>query len=301
MQTIALASTQVFQPIWSRAAAEPSAAASHNSPDLAGDAALPSPATSADAAVVALAQTPQKGYLLRTASPLLEEMLESPVTASKPAPEAASGSPGRHALYQDASVGSNSKHQHGPVLCPLPCAMSSMYGTHATSTRGLPALGSAAGTDRSRQGVLQTLSKDVMKRRSMSGGATDAAGVTAVSRAHTCQDLRLPGPDTRLEEDAAAMSSSNESQGKAEEGVGYNDAIMGIAARCCSETIASAASSLSLGYLPGNAQAVTGAKMAAEPSGGCMKADAKDTTEQNVAQQQAGKYLCRDCVPYISA
>lgn len=300
MQTIALASTQVFQPMWNRAAAQPSALASHNSPDLADGATLPGLTPSADAAAVAPAETPQKGCLLRATSPLLEEMLESPVTASKPVPEAASGSPGRHALYQDAPLSSASKHQQGPLPSPLSCAMSSMYGNRATSTKSLPALSSAAGTDRYRQGVPQTLSKDAMNRRSMSGGAADAAGVTAVTRVNTCLDLSLPGPDTRLQEDAAAISSSSESQGKAAEGVGCNGAVTGIAARSCFKTTASAASaSLSLGYLPSNAQAVTGAKMAAEPSGGRMEANAEDTAEQKIAQQQPGKHFYSNCASLL--
>ena len=305
LQTIALASTQVFQPIWSRAAAQPSALLPHNSPDLTDDATLPSLTPSADAAAVVPAHTPQKEYLLRAASPLLEEMLESPVTASKPAPEAASDSPGRHALYQDAPRSSNSRHQQGPVppplLSPLPCAMSPTHGNNAVSTSGLPALGSPAGTDRPPQGVPQTVSKDAVSRGSMAGTATHATGVTAVIRADTCSDISQPGPDARLQECAAAVSSNSGSQGTAAERVGCNGAITGVAAPCCFETAASGASAnLSLECLPGNAQAVNDAKMAAESSVGCLEADAKDTSEQKFAQQQPGKYLCSTVPPDVS-
>ena len=296
LQTIALASTQVLQPIWSRAAVQPSALGSHDSAAMADDTALPSLTLSADAAAVAPVQTPQKGYLLRAASPLLEEMLESPVTASKPAPEAASGSTGRHALYQDAPPSSNSRHQQGPLSPSLPCAMSPTYGSNAVSTGGLLALGGEAGTDRSRQAVPQTLVTDAVYRRSMLGNATDATGVTLVMRADACLDRSLPDPDTRLQGHAAALSSYSESQGKAAESVRCNGAITGVAARCCSEPVANAASaSLSLDYVPDNAQAVSGTKAAAESSQGCLEADAEHTEEQNNSQQQPGKYLHSQC------
>ena len=296
VQTIALASTQVFQPIWSRAAPQSSALASHDSQDLPDDATLPSLTLSADAAAAAPAQTPQKGYLLRAASPLLEEMLESPVTASKPAPEAASGSPGHHASHQDAPPSSNSRLQQGPLPSPLPYTMSPTYGNHAISTKGLPALDSAASTDTSRQAVPQTLSKDAVSKCSMLGNAADASGVTAVTRADTCSDLSLPHPDTRLQGDADAVSSYSESQGKAAGGVGCSGGITGVTACCCCEPVASAASTpLGLDYLPSNAQAVTGAKAAAESSGGCLEAEAEDTAEPKSAQQQSGKYLHSNC------
>ena len=227
-------------------------------------------------------------------------MLESPVTASKPAQEAASGSPGRHALYQDAPFSSNSRHQQGPLppppLSPLPCAMSPTHGNNTISTRGLPAVGGAAGTDSPRQGVPQTLSKDAVSRGSMSGNATDAAGVTGVIRADTCWDVGQPGPTARPQESAAAIGSNSESQGTAAEGVGCNAAPTDVAARCCSVTVASATSaSVGLECLPSNAQAVTDAKMAAESDGGCLEADAEDTAEQQVAEQQPGKYLHSNC------
>ena len=290
-QTIALASTQVFQPIWSRANAQDPAAAPHASTDLAGDATLPSLDPVAAEAAAAAAQTPQKGHLLRAASPLLEEMLESPVTASKPAPEAASSSPGRHTLYQDAPV-SSSSHQQG-LPCPLPRAMLPGDGNNATSTGGLAVLGSAAGSDSCRQDVPQTVDKGTAPQCSMSGNATDPTGVTAAIGSDTCFSL---SPAAKLRSHAAEASSKSGSQGNASVAIANDVAVSGAAARCCSGSgTHTPVASVSLGGLLDSAQAVTGADAAVDPSRGCLEAVGQDTAEQQVAQQQPGKHLLGNC------
>lgn len=298
MQTIALASTQVFQPIWSRANAQDPAAAPHASTDLGDDATLPSLDPVAAEAAPAAAQTPQKGHLLRAASPLLEEMLESPVTASKPAPEAASSSPGRHALYQDAPISSSSSsssHQQG-LPFPLPCALLPGDGNNAITTGSLAVLGSTAGSDRCRQDVPQTLDKGTAPQCSMSGNATDPTGVTAALGTNTCLTL---SPAGRLQKHAAEVSSKSGSQGNASAGVRGNVtdvAVTGAAARCCLDSgTHTPVASVSLGGLLDSAQAVTGADAAVHPSRGCLEAVGQDTAEQQVAQQQPGKHMLGNC------
>lgn len=289
-QTIALASTQVFQPIWSRATAQDPAAAPHHSTDLADDATLPSLDRMAGldpVAAVAAAQTPQKGHLLRAASPLLEEMLESPVTASKPAPEILSGSPGRHALYQDAPASSSSSQEQG-LPFPLACALLPGDGNNATSTEGLAVLGSAAGSDRCRQDAPQTVDKDAAPQCSLSGNATDPTGVPAAIGTNTCLSL---SPAARLQQHAAEVSSKSGSPGNASVAVEHDVAVTAAAARCCSGAgTCTPGASASLGGSLGSAQAVTGADDA-DPSRRCLEAVSQDAAEQQVAQQQPGKHL----------
>ena len=115
MQTIALASTQLLQPIWSLATA-PSAS-------LLGWQA-PSQGQSVVAAVVSAAShcadTPQKTPTPRAALPLLEEMLESPVTAAQPADNAMDStcSTGRHALHMGSPMHCNNRQQTAESLQP---------------------------------------------------------------------------------------------------------------------------------------------------------------------------------------
>lgn len=290
MQTIALASTQVFQPIWSRATTQSLALASHKNADLVDHAMPPSMVPSSVASVAAPAQTPKKELLLRAASPLLEEMLESPVTASKPTQGAATGSPGRHALYQDVLHSSNSSHRQG-LLSPLPCVMSSNGGVDVAYTRGLPALGSAAGTDECRQDLPLTLDMQAASPCSISGEATIAAGMTAAAiMADTCMGLSLPSPDARPQADAAAVSSKSASHGHAAVDVRCDGAVAEAAPRCCSDATACASSaSINHDCLPSHAQARTGNEMAAHSSGACLEPVAEDTAERDIAKQQPGK------------
>ncbi len=106
MQTIALASTQFLQPVWSLATA-PGAA-------LSGRQTQPSLPAVIDTASEH-AETPKKGLLHRAASPVLEEMLESPVTAAKPADvdsaTSRSCTPGRQALHMGSPMHSASTEQ----------------------------------------------------------------------------------------------------------------------------------------------------------------------------------------------
>ena len=106
MQTIALASTQFLQPVWSLATA-PGVA-------LSGWQTQPSLPAVIDTASDH-AEMPKKEVLHRAASPLLEEMLESPVTAAKPAgvnsATSRSRTPGRQALHMGSPVHSGSIHQ----------------------------------------------------------------------------------------------------------------------------------------------------------------------------------------------
>ena len=106
MQTIALASTQFLQPVWSLATA-PGVA-------LSGRQTQPSLPAVIDTAADH-AETPKKGLLHRAASPVLEEMLESPITAAKPADvdsaTSTSCTPGRHALHIGSPVHSGSIQQ----------------------------------------------------------------------------------------------------------------------------------------------------------------------------------------------
>jgi len=106
LQTIALASTQFLQPVWSLATA-PGVA-------LSGRQTQPSLPAVIDTASD-YAETPKKGLLHRAASPVLEEMLESPVTAAKPADvdsaTSASCTPGRQALRMGSPAHSGSIQQ----------------------------------------------------------------------------------------------------------------------------------------------------------------------------------------------
>lgn len=106
MQTIALASTQFLQPVWSLATA-PAVA-------LSGQPTQPSLPAVIDTASDH-AETPKKGLLHRAASPVLEEMLESPVTAAKPADvdsaTSRSCTSGRQALHMGSPVRSGSIQQ----------------------------------------------------------------------------------------------------------------------------------------------------------------------------------------------
>lgn len=111
LQTIALASTQLLQPVWSLATAPGIALSGWQT-----QSSLPAviDATSDHAA------TPKKGLLHRAASPLLEEMLESPVTAAKPADVNSATSrictPGRQALHMGSPVHSGSIQQTAEQL-----------------------------------------------------------------------------------------------------------------------------------------------------------------------------------------
>ncbi|DBB06560.1 TPA: hypothetical protein ACH3X1_012099 [Trebouxia sp. C0004] len=103
LQTIALASTQFLQPVWSLATA-PGVA-------LSGWQTQPSLPAVIDTASDHAA-TPKKGLMHRAVSPLLEEMLESPVIAAKPADvniaTSRSCTPGRQVLHMGSPVHSGS-------------------------------------------------------------------------------------------------------------------------------------------------------------------------------------------------
>ena len=121
MQTIALASTQFLQPVWTLAAA-PTAAL--NGRQTAQHTQQEAPLL-VKAAAAEHAETPKKGPFRRSASPLLDEMLESPLTACEPADAATDRSCtlGRQALYLGSPLCSNtSQHDHargGPDTAPI--------------------------------------------------------------------------------------------------------------------------------------------------------------------------------------
>jgi len=149
LQTIALASTQFLQPVWSLATA-PGVA-------LSGRQTQPSLPAVIDTAADH-AETPKKGLLHRAASPVLEEMLESPITAAKPADvdsaTSTSCTPGRHALHIGSPVHSGSIQQasgqlqlQGTVLsCNVGEPCSSMP-EQSACTVAMPAEVSAQGID----------------------------------------------------------------------------------------------------------------------------------------------------------
>ncbi len=111
MQTIALASTQFLQPVWSLATAPGVALSGRQT-----QASLPAAIDTASEH----AETPKKGLQHRAASPVLEEMLESPVTAAKPADvdsaTSTSCTPGRQALHMGSPVHSGSIQQAAAQL-----------------------------------------------------------------------------------------------------------------------------------------------------------------------------------------
>lgn len=279
MQTIALASTQVLQPIWGRATAQPLALTPHKKTDAVDHVFLPCTTPASVASAAAPAHTPQKGHLLRAASPLLEEMLESPVTACKPAQEAATGSPERHALYQDMLRSSNSSHQQS-LPSHLPCDMPP-NGRHSEGSRQrLSPPGSGAGTERRRQG--QSPDKQAGSSCSMSDHATNALGVIDVVGVKTSLDLSWHGANAHT--DAAAVSSRSASH--------HDGAVAGSAAHCYSDAIACASSAkISLQCPPSHAHGSTGGKMAVTASKRFEGPVAEDRAHQDRAQQQPGKQM----------
>ena len=129
MQTIALASTQFLQPVWSLATA-PGVA-------LSGWQTQPSLPAVIDT-VSDHAETPKKGLLHRAASPLLDEMLESPVTAAKPADvdsaTSRSCTPGRQALHMGSPMHSGSTQQAAGQLQLQGTLLSCNVGEPSSST-----------------------------------------------------------------------------------------------------------------------------------------------------------------------
>ena len=207
-QTIALASTQFLQPFWDLNAAQPAAADADNTTSRCDQAAPSGQALLA----AALAQTPQKGHLLRAASPLLEEMLESPVTACKPrqAATAALHTPGRHALYQDVLANSSS--------CPqdlLSCQLSNYTTDTKCSADSVPADELSAPDCASlAQGSLQEL-PEVLTEQALSSGSgsvlrsmNDATGSASAGKDCVASDgLSSIGDRPQEGTDAAADTS----------------------------------------------------------------------------------------------
>ncbi|KAL3139841.1 hypothetical protein ABBQ38_004139 [Trebouxia sp. C0009 RCD-2024] len=182
-------------------------------------------------------------------------MLESPVTACKPAQEAATGSPERHALYQAMLHSSNSSHQQS-LPSRLPCVMSpNGRRSEGTMQRLLSPPGNGAGTERRRQG--QSPDKQAGSSCSMSGHATGAPGVSDIVGANTSLDLSRHGADAQT--DAAAVSSKSASH--------HDGAVAGSAAHCCCDAIASAP--ISLECPPNHAQGNTGREIAVNASRKC--------------------------------
>lgn len=277
MQTIALASTQVFQPIWSRTIAQPESSSHHQKTDAIDGTALPSASSASLATVAAPAQTPQKGHLLRAASPLLEEMLDSPVTTSKPTQEAAAGSPERHALYQDM-LHSSSSHQQG-LLPRLSCGISPNDRNAAGCRPGLSAVGDAANTDRRRQGPFQFPDKQAESSGSMSSSAIGGPAVTTAIGADASLDGSRCGHNAQANAAAVTNSASHHIGAVAED-----------PACCCSDTNACASTArISSECSPTHPQAMTGGKLAVKSNGRYQGAGVELTAHQDIAQQHPGK------------
>ena len=277
MQTIALASTQFLQPLWDLATAQSSADVTETSANQVDQAISPGNA------LLAAAQTPTKGAFVKAASPLLEEMLESPFTASKPAEPAADMhcTPGRHALYQDVLEDSSSCQQD--LTCCQSCddMPKCNYANSVMSTQG----DASTTEDVTQAGMLdqQALSKGSMQCNAHASGLP--AVISDTPGSHPSHDDCNASPQA-----AAQAAADGLRQHKAAVAQETDAAVAHVAAQ--DGTGASLpAQSISLRCQPANAQTSGANEVVVASSEGRQGMALRDMADLDITQQPQGKCL----------
>lgn len=283
MQTIALASTQFLQPLWDLAIAQPSALTAEHSTDQVDQAKSPDKIPLAAAS----AQTPTKAALLRAASPLLEEMLESPFTASKPAEPAIDTHcmPGRHALYQDVLEDSSSCQQDLLSCQPSEDTHQCNYATSITSTQG-----NVSTAEDSTQALSGNLDQQALPPGSLQCNA-DATGLAPVISASAGSDSCHDDSGAMTQEATEAAADIPRQQIQAAAAQGSDEAAAQTAAQgSAGADVSAQITSTSLTCQPANAESFGTGQVTATPS-----ESHQGRAELDVAQQPQGKYFCYKC------